>query len=299
VRESKDDSLLLAQTFSAVVGGTALILATTISQRRRAEHATEELAETLQAALLPPELPPIPKMETAAWYRAGTQGQKVGGDFYDVFQTAADEWVAVIGDVCGRGAEAASLTAVARYTLRAVAPTTHRPSTVLRHLNEAIIPEREDETRFITIAYARVSPTPTGHVVTVSNGGHPSPLLLKPDGEVTEVGQAGHLLGVMVAPRLDDHDLAMGPGDALVLFTDGLVEDRSAPMDTGSWIRDILRRCAGASAGEIAERVQREALARGGLHRDDIALLVLRAAPVGAEAVVVGDDAGIRPQRAG
>lgn len=275
VEPSKDDSLLLAQTFSAVVGGTVLILATAVSQRRRAEQATRDLAHTLQAALLPPKVPEIPRMDTAAWYRPGTRDQEVGGDFYDVFQTAPDQWAAAIGDVCGKGAEAASLTALARYTLRAVAQTTHQPSTVLRRLNDAIIEQRSDS-RFITVAYARVSTRPSGHDVTVSNGGHPLPLLVRRDGEVVEVGESGHLLGILPEPHLADHEIAMSQGDTLLLFTDGLVEDRTGTDGRGVWLRELLRGCAGASAEEIAVRLQREALARQGSHRDDIALLVLR-----------------------
>ena len=101
-------------------------------------------------------------MDVAAWYRAGSPQQEVGGDFYDVFQTEPGEWMAVIGDVCGKGPEAASLTALARYTLRAVTREAGRPSEVLLDLNEAILDQRSDR-RFMTVALARFTggATPT------------------------------------------------------------------------------------------------------------------------------------------
>ena len=119
-RRAQDDGLLLAQSFSAIVGLTGLILAIVTYQRRRAERRAQHLAHDLQAELLPPQLPEIPQFEAGGWYRAGMKGQEAGGDFYDVFQASPGRWVAVIGDVCGKGPESASLTALARYTLRAV-----------------------------------------------------------------------------------------------------------------------------------------------------------------------------------
>ena len=103
VRPSQDDSLLLAQGFSMIVGLTGLILATITSQRRSAERRAQHLAHDLQAELLPPQLPEIPEFEAAGWYRAGMQGQLAGGDFYDVFKASPGRWVAMIGDVCGKG----------------------------------------------------------------------------------------------------------------------------------------------------------------------------------------------------
>ena len=132
-RRSQDDGLLLAQSFSAIVGLTGLILAIVTYQRRRAERRAQHLAHDLQAELLPPQLPEIPEFEAAGWYRAGTKGQEAGGDFYDVFETSGGRWVAVIGDVCGKGPEAASLTALARYTLRAVGRQATGPSDALQH----------------------------------------------------------------------------------------------------------------------------------------------------------------------
>ena len=277
VVSSEDDSLLLAQTFSAVVGLTALILAAVTSQRRRAERIARGVARAFQSELLPPALPEIPRIETAAWYRAGIRDQEVGGDFYDVFETGPDRWMAVIGDVCGKGPEAASLTALARYTLRAVGREPVAPSDALRTLNQAILEQRSDH-RFMTVAAVRIAVEDGTDVITVSVGGHPLPLVVRADGEVTEVGMAGTLLGVYADPHLADRRVALAPGDALVLFTDGL-DERRDPRDAAAHrIRRALGASGGASASEIAERLQEVAVGRGGEADDDVALLVLRRA---------------------
>jgi integral membrane sensor domain MASE1 len=275
VQPSEDDSLLLAQTFGAVSGLSALVLAIVADQRRRAQRRAQEIAHALQVELLPPALPEIPRIETASWYRAGAHGQEVGGDFYDVFEATPAHWMVAIGDVCGKGPEAASLTALARYTLRAVARKPAAPSEVLQDLNDAILEQRSDQ-RFMTVSLARVSASTNGHRVDVSNGGHPLPLLLRADGEVEEVGAPGTLLGVFEDPTLEDRRAELRSGDALLLFTDGLIEGQVATGDPTGWLRSALHGASGASASQIAARVQDAALARNGELADDLALLVLR-----------------------
>jgi integral membrane sensor domain MASE1/anti-sigma regulatory factor (Ser/Thr protein kinase) len=276
VRPSQDDSLLLAQSFSAIMGLTGLILAALTSQRRRAERRAQHLARDLQAGLLPPQLPEIPQFEAAGWYRAGMQGQEAGGDFYDVFKASPGRWIAVIGDVCGKGPEAASLTALARYTLRAVGRQATRPSDALRGLNEAILEQRSDH-RFMTAVLVELDVARPDHGVAVSNGGHPRPLLVRAQGEVEEVvGNPGMLLGIYADPELVDQRLELLPGDALVLFTDGLVERRDPLDDPTGRIRELLRASAGASANETAARLGRLAMSDGVNADDDVALVVLR-----------------------
>jgi integral membrane sensor domain MASE1 len=275
-RRSEDDALLLAQSFSAILGLTGLILATVTSQRRWAERRAQHLARELQAELLPPQLPEIPQFETAGWYRAGMKGQEAGGDFYDLFQVTPGRWVAVIGDVCGKGPEAASLTALARYTLRAVGREATGPSDALRALNEAILEQRSDQ-RFMTAVLVQLDVASPDHDVALCNGGHPAPLLVRARGDVEEVpAQGGMLLGIYSDPELVDQRLELLPGDALVLFTDGLAERRDPQVDPAGQIKELLKASAGASANETAARLGQLAVSDNGKPDDDVAVVVLR-----------------------
>ena len=159
------------------------------------------IARTLQESLLPVELPDIPGVEAAARFRPTGEGNEVGGDFYDMFETGDRGWTVVIGDVCGKGPDAAAVTALARYTLRAAAMRERLPSRSLAVLNEALLRQRDDR-RFCTVAYAYFEKLDRGARVGVACGGHPLPLLLRADGTVETVGVPGTLLGVVPDPNL-------------------------------------------------------------------------------------------------
>jgi PAS domain S-box-containing protein len=236
--------------------------------------ARDHVARTLQRSLLPAELPYIPGVEVAARFLAAGDGNEVGGDFYDCFATGAGSWALVIGDVCGKGAEAAALTALARYTVRAAALHTHRPCAVLGELNQALLRDRLDY-RFCTVLYASLTPRVDRVSVCMAAGGHPLPLVLRAGGEVETVGSPGTLLGIVDVPDLAEESVDLAPGDTLVLFTDGVTEaDRgSAPGRLAAF----LAGCAGADAAAVAEAVEREALeAQGGHPRDDVAVVAVR-----------------------
>jgi PAS domain S-box-containing protein len=234
----------------------------------------DDIARTLEQSLVPRELPSIPGVELAARYRAGGEGNEVGGDFYDCFATGSGDWALVIGDVCGKGAEAAALTALARYTLRAAAQRTRRPRAVLTELNEALLRDRLDY-RFCTVLYASLTPREDRVTACVAAAGHPLPLVLRAGGEVETVGSPGSLLGIVEAPEVTEELVELAPGDALVLYTDGVTEaDRSAGPER---LAGFLARCAGADAAAIAEAIERDALAaHGGPARDDVAVVVMR-----------------------
>jgi serine phosphatase RsbU (regulator of sigma subunit)/integral membrane sensor domain MASE1/anti-sigma regulatory factor (Ser/Thr protein kinase) len=275
---SPDERLLLAQTFVGVACLTGLVLAAVITERKRAEDTVEHIAETLQESLLPSRLPDIPGIEATVDFRPAGERHRVGGDFFDLFEADDGSWAVVVGDVCGKGARAAAVTGLARYTLRAAAIHESRPSSILKLLNDAILRQRSLE-EFCTVAYARLELNGADSVrATVSSGGHPLPLLLRADGAVEPVGRFGTLLGVVEEPELTDYTADLASGDTLVLYTDGLT-DAYAPQRvvTAEDLVSVLETCAGASAPEIAQGI-RAAVLDGNRSepRDDIALLVLR-----------------------
>ena len=244
----------------------------------RLHRQRSAIARTLQSSLLPPALPEIPGVESAALYRAAGEGTDVGGDFYDLFSVAEHEWIAVIGDVCGKGAEAAAVTALARYTIRTAAVRRRSPSAILRWLNDAMV--RQDlQGRFCTIACVHLDIARPDIRVTVACGGHPPALMRRSDGEVEEVGTPGTLLGLLPDPQLDDRRAELQPGDALVLFTDGITEARAPErVLEPEQLHDALRAVPAGSAQRIVEQLAALAVGKEGTPpRDDIAVLALRA----------------------
>ena len=210
------------------------------------------VATTLQRSLLPPDLPRIPGAQLAARYRASGEGIELGGDFYDCFATGSGDWALVIGDVCGKGAEAAAITALARYTLRAAVLHTRRPSEVLAELNEALLRQGLDY-RFCTVLYASVTPKPDGCEAVLATGGHPLPLVIRAGGAVEQAGEPGTLLGIVREPQISEARVELGAGDALVLYTDGVVEASPADGALGpERLEALLRGCSGCDAGAIA-----------------------------------------------
>jgi PAS domain S-box-containing protein len=238
------------------------------------------IARTLQQSLLPIELPDIPGVEAAARFRPTGEGNEVGGDFYDMFETGRRGWAVVMGDVCGKGPDAAAVTALARYTLRAAAMRERLPSRSLAVLNEALLRQRDDR-RFCTVAYAYIEKLDRGARAGISTGGHPLPLLLRADGSVEHVGAPGTLLGIVDDPSLEDHAIMLDPGDALVFYTDGVIENRTqndGVLDERR-LAALVAACAGGGADAIAAAIEEAAvLSQAGHPRDDIAVLVLRIA---------------------
>ena len=245
--------------------------------RLYSEHAY--IAKTLQESLLPAELPIIPGLETAARFHATGEGNEVGGDFYDLFQTPPRGWTVVVGDVCGKGPDAAAVTALARYTLRAAAMRDHHPDRSLRVLNEALLRQREDR-RFCTVAYAYLEPADDGAEVGLSSGGHPLPLILRADGTVEPIGVYGTLLGVVPDPDFEERSERLSRGDAIVFYTDGVTDARVPGGFFGEErLTELVASCAGLPADEIAARIEGAALeVQGGEPHDDIAVVVLRVA---------------------
>ncbi|HEU5150998.1 MAG TPA: SpoIIE family protein phosphatase [Iamia sp.] len=216
-----------------------------------------EVARALQQTLLPPALPEIPGVDLWADYRVAEAGIEIGGDFYDVFETS-DGWNVVLGDVCGKGPAAAAVTGLFRHTLRAVAPGlgSAGPASVLTATNDAIL-DQIDDTRFATAVLVSLTPGRGRATAAVACGGHPRPLLLRADGTVERVEATGTLLGVLPSPPLQEVELALEPGDSLVLYTDGVTEARDGPEQFGEGrLIASLEGAAGlTSAADVTGRV--------------------------------------------
>src|SRR5919107_496957 len=253
-----------------------------------------QVARTLQEGLLPSRLPKVPGVEVGLRYVSAGEVD-VGGDFYDLFDIRmadhngssepSSSWGVVIGDVSGKGAEAAAVLALARYTIRTLATRESRPSAVLDGLNEAMLRQRRehDNYKLCTVAYASLETnegdTEHGAKVTVCCGGHSPPFLLKADGSILKIGQPGRVLGVFDDANLTEQEAHLAPGDALVLYTDGVVEARS-PEGTffgEERLMTILRSSVALDASTMAGRLESAVLNFQEQNpRDDIAILVLR-----------------------
>jgi GAF domain-containing protein len=238
-----------------------------------------EVARKLQESLLPPSLPEIPGIEVDVRYRATGEGTEVGGDFYDVFATGDGAWAAVIGDVCGKGADAAGVTGLARHTIRAVAMQDRNPADILSRLNDALLTHQTE--RFCTVCYVRLEPRPRGARLTIASAGHPMPIVVSSHGTVQPAGVPGMPAGLFPSSDISATTVELRAGDALVLYTDGVTERRRGNRMFGEdRLFDLLSGLAGAGAGCIASRVEQEVV---DFHteplRDDMAVLVLRIDP--------------------
>ncbi len=238
---------------------------------------TRHIARTLQESLLPRALPAIPSARIFGRYRAASEGQEVGGDFYDGFGIEENRWGIAIGDVCGKGPEAAALTALARYTIRALAG--RDAATVLRLLNDAVIRDHDAVSRrFLTAVFAVASAEGDHLELDVAVGGHPAPLVLRADGTVERVRARGPLIGVTRDVEFVPERLVLSPGDTVVLYTDGLTEARApAHVLSESDLVALLARGRGLGAERLATFLEQSAT-DGESPRDDIALLVLELA---------------------
>jgi serine phosphatase RsbU (regulator of sigma subunit)/anti-sigma regulatory factor (Ser/Thr protein kinase) len=244
------------------------------SEQRQATSA-------LQRSLLPPELPDIPGIDLAACYEAAGAGNEVGGDFYDVFEATPGRWRFAIGDVCGKGPEAAAVTGLTRHALRILAREGHDVPTVLERLNALIVDEGA-RARFITLIHGELIPAPgPGEAAAISLvcAGHPPPLMLRSDGTVEIAADPQPLLGVLDHVTFGQSTIQMSPGDVLLCVTDGVTERRSAGrfLDDDDGLRNLLGECSELGAGSVVGRIQRAVREFGSdPPADDLAVLVFR-----------------------
>ncbi|MFF4399787.1 PP2C family protein-serine/threonine phosphatase [Streptomyces sp. NPDC001480] len=203
--------------------------------RRQAEADRERLADALavlQKSLLPDTLPALPGLETAVYYHTASPDQ-LGGDFYDLFPIDGDRWAFFLGDVCGKGPQAAALTSLTRYTLRAAAHHNPEPEAALTTLN-TVLHQRYTaggDPRYCTCVFGILEPGTDGRTtVRLGSGGHPPALVLRADGRAHYLPTPGGLLvGVLPTAPFATATTTLAPGDTLLLYTDGLTEARTGP----------------------------------------------------------------------
>jgi sigma-B regulation protein RsbU (phosphoserine phosphatase) len=250
-----------------------------VAARRRAEESegrARALAATLQATLLPPHEFTIPGLDVAGAYRPAGDGSTVGGDFYDFFGTGRGSHSVILGDVSGKGPEAAVVTALARYTARAEILHSSSPAQVLRYVHEAMA--RYQPERFCTALLLEVTPTPDGADIVLAVAGHERPILT--DGRTSRrVGERGTILGMLPEITVTDTAVALRGADALVLYTDGISEARKGDdfFDGGRIETLVTELAANGRAADIATGLADAAVSfQDGVPRDDIAVVVLK-----------------------
>jgi PAS domain S-box-containing protein len=249
--------------------GTAVESARLFTERTR-------ISRMLEAALLPDSLPQIPGVEVESLYHAAGELNDVGGDFYDVLAYGENRWMLVIGDVCGKGARAAGVTALARHTLRTAAMLGLTPTGMLETLHRALR-QQPAGSDLCTVCLVTVEPLAAHAALTVTLAGHPPPLLIDPSGARSQLGTPGTLLGVLDPIEVTEVAVELRPGQTLLLYTDGLPEaGRSTGLDDQS-LFEVSDAVGHSSLGELLELLEEGALQRAnGSLRDDIALLAIR-----------------------
>ncbi|GAA2246279.1 hypothetical protein GCM10010145_11560 [Streptomyces ruber] len=239
---TEDDTATLVDLAALVMDQLELRLSAlrTLRAEREARERAEKdrasiaaFASTLQRTLLPPALPAVPGLELACHYRTAS-AHEVGGDFYDVFPLDGERWAFFMGDVCGKGPEAATVTALARHTLRAAARVDPDPVTVLGALNAELLTDVTAGSRYCTTVYGVLEPREKeGFTVTLAAGGHPPAYHLGTDDSGTVSArpvqlQGGMLVGAFRQARFARTVLTLDRGETLFLYTDGLTEARTA-----------------------------------------------------------------------
>jgi PAS domain S-box-containing protein len=237
----------------------------------------DHVARALQSSLLPPSLPDIPRATVTARYRAAGEGNEVGGDFYNVYQADEHTWWFAIGDVSGKGPEAAAIAGLARHTLRALGLQQRSPSQLLTTLHETLL-VGEGHGEFCTVCCALLQPNEQGATVSIACGGHPPPIIRRADGNVEISTATGPLLGMPVELTFVEHKLDLGPGDIVVLYMDGVTEahHRNQQLFGEERLIEVIRR-ADNNVDAVADDILAAVTDYGPAEpRDDVAVVVVQ-----------------------
>ncbi|MBB5956855.1 serine phosphatase RsbU (regulator of sigma subunit) [Saccharothrix tamanrassetensis] len=246
---------------------------------RFGEH--ERTVEALRANLLPSPLPTVPGVRLARVYEPAHRRALIGGDFYDVHPREDGSAAFVLGDVAGNGLEAAVHSGRVRQSLHTLLLVEQRPAQLLRLLNSAL--RAAGSRLFTTLVVGNLVPVQAGGLrVTLSAGGHPAPLVLRSDGRVDEVAVHGGIVGVLPEVRFQQTTVALGPGETLLLYSDGVTEARAhgdrQNLFGDTRLKASLAECAGLPAEAVAEHLRRVVFSwMGSAEHDDLTVLVVQA----------------------
>jgi PAS domain S-box-containing protein len=273
-RQLDEEDVMLATEFG-VRAGSAVAKAGMHSK-------LQATARVLRRSLAPASLPEVPGIEMSAHYRSGTTGVDIGGDYYDVFPATGGRWWAVLGDVCGKGPEAAALAGAVRYSLRALTMDITDPATALGKLNEVLMSE-DWSPRFTTLVLATFCEPAGGPdgpeplVLRLVSGGHPPAIVRRANGRIEVVESPGMLVGLISPLDVTTVEVELHRGDTILLYTDGATEAR---LETGEEMGESrvtrLLAAEGADPRDLASRIAQDLVERAGAGlRDDLALLTL------------------------
>jgi phosphoserine phosphatase RsbU/P len=293
--------VLVTSTVKTGDDGQPLLIRTTIFDARERRAYEQELLRarqeadrdrdrlrhlvaSLQRSLLPAALPTPPGTDTAAYYHMASPDE-VGGDFYDLIPLDDGRWGFFLGDVCGKGVDAAAVTAAARYTLRAAAVYDPTPAAVLANLNAVLYQDYLTDThRYCTVIFGILTADGAGYIATLASGGHPPALLIRADGTADyQSTSGGTLVGVLPDAPFVTRTIPLAPGDTLLLYTDGLTEART---DNGTRfgadaLRTFASRTTADTASDLIRRLTDLLTTLGDGLDDDVALMAVSISPYG------------------
>lgn len=292
-REVTEEELRTLVDLAALVSGELelrLSARTAVERERRLREQAEAergrlelLTSTLRRVLLPPSPPKVPGLDIATHYHVASADQ-VGGDFFDVFRVDENDWGFFLGDVCGKGADAAVVTALARHTLRAAAVYAGDPQDVLTNLNAVLMDEfLGADPCYCTVVYGVLTPGDDGVRVSLAGGGHPPALAVRADGTVDTVHtEGGMLVGLLPEARFSVASTFLRPGDGLLLYTDGLTEARTPAghMYGEDRLISLAATLAGQPAQAVVSRLEETLSAFGPGLTDDTAILSMTVPPI-------------------
>jgi len=254
-------------------------------QARRVEalahqHRAEKLARTLQRSLSPPRLPAIAGLDVAVHYEPSAP-EEVGGDFYDLFPLSGTRTGFFLGDVCGKGPDAAAVTSLARYTMRTAALLLETPDAILMNLNAALLMESAESMQTCTVVYGQLDMSDSAAVITLAVAGHPPPLVVRAGGVVESTPAHGTMLGAVTDPAFVTCHVSLEPGDAIVICSDGILDiEIDGDRVDEQRVSELLCGPQQASAQTLVDRLLHALRPSLRPLRDDIAIMALRRTPL-------------------